>query len=1014
MFKIPTITFSQVILQENQTMFHRLLLGEFYSQNNISSIIQDKIGFMWFGTRAGLIKYDGYNIIAFTNIPGDNSSLSNNSVNVVFEDTFSNIWVGTDEGLNRFDKGTLKFTRFLIPDKNFVNTNRVTSIVQDNEGNIWAGTEHGLSKYDYSKKKFSEINFVPSNHITTLFKDQNGIIWAGTYAGDLLKINVVKNSIEDISIDYGKNSPRIKSITSLFVDSKRNFWIGTFEGIGKFDRLTNKFYPISLRKAKPANSMFVHSNKIDEFIVHSIVEDFSGNLWISSQHGLFLINKQNNLLYFTNIENNLNSLSFNYITSMFVDRTGILWIGTYGYGLNKLFPKLQNFNKFSSENITSHNISIKSIRAITEDNYGDLWIGGYNGLNKINRKTNLVSKYLNNIPIYSILADPDKPNEILWIGKDVGGICKYYIKSNKVVEFKTVKPNLVSGEVIYSIISSKDGYLWIGTNQGLFKFDRKNEKSTVFKYNSNNANSLSNNKVNVIYEDNSGFLLIGTDVGLNILNPKNEKFTQFFNNPNDSTSLSYNAILSIFEDKENQIWIGTAGGGLNKFDRKTGKFIHFLKKDGLPDNVIYSILSDENGNIWVSTNNGISKFIPKENRFRNFDEKYGLQNNEFNQGASFKSKSSEMFFGGIKGFNSFFPQKINAIEGIPPIAITDFKIFNQTVKTGKLPNGRIILKKPIYDSKEIELSYLENVFSFEFASLEYFNTEKTKYAYKMEGLDKDWNYVETRRFVAFNSIPSGKYILKIKAANNEGIWNEGTQIKIIITPPFWETWWFYLSIILLIAAILYVLYKYRINQLLKIERLRVKLASDLHDDIGSTLSKISMQADIVKYGIDKNNTENNLSRISELSNQAISTMRDIVWSIDSRNDYFNNIIIKMKDESYNILRNKNITVTFDHSTVKSDIKLSFEIRQNLYLIFKEAINNIYKHSNATEVYVKLLKQNGFLQLEILDNGICSNTNEEHSGQGTKNMKMRVERIGGKFSKSSNNGYKVVFSGIKIK
>ena len=313
-----------------------------------------------------------------------------------------------------------------------------------------------------------------------------------------------------------------------------------------------------------------------------------------------------------------------------------------------------------------------------------------------------------------------------------------------------------------------------------------------------------------------------------------------------------------------------------------------------------------------------------------------------------------------------------------------------------------------------KLSYLENVFSFEFASLEYFNTEKTKYAYKMEGLDKDWNYVETRRFVAFNSIPSGKYILRIKAANNEGIWNEGTQIKIIITPPFWETWWFYLSIILVITAILYVLYKYRINQLLKIERLRVKLASDLHDDIGSTLSKISMQADIVKYGIDKNNTENNLSRISELSNQAISTMRDIVWSIDSRNDYFNNIIIKMKDESYNILRNKNITVTFDHSTVKSDIKLSFEIRQNLYLIFKEAINNIYKHSNATEVNVKLLMQNGFLQLEIWDNGICSNTKEEHSGQGTKNMKMRAERIGGKFSKSSNNGYKVVFSGIKIK
>jgi len=201
---IPTIIFSQGIIQENQTVFHRLLLGEFFSQNNISSIIQDKTGFMWFGTRTGLIKYDGYNIITITNNPNDNLSLSNNSVNVVFEDSFSNIWVGTDEGINRFDKGTQTFERFLIPNKNFVNTNRVTSIIQDNEGNIWVGTEHGLSKYEYSKKKFSKINFVPSNHITTLLKDQNGIIWAGTYLGDLIKINSDNNSIKIISLDYGK------------------------------------------------------------------------------------------------------------------------------------------------------------------------------------------------------------------------------------------------------------------------------------------------------------------------------------------------------------------------------------------------------------------------------------------------------------------------------------------------------------------------------------------------------------------------------------------------------------------------------------------------------------------------------------------------------------------------------------------------------------------------------------------------------------------------------------------
>lgn len=999
---------------ESSILFRQLTLGESYSQNNIASIIQDKTGFMWFGTRSGLVKYDGYNVNIITNIPGNNSSLSNNSVNVVFEDSFSNIWVGTDEGLNRYDKGTQSFTRFLIPDKNFVNTNRITSIVQDNSANIWVGTEQGLTKFDYSTNKFSQINFEQSSHITTLCKDKNGIIWAGTYSGVLLKINSNDNSIKKISIDWGKSNYKINSITALFEDSKHNFWVGTFNGLAKYDRFSNILTQISLRNAKPANPLFVQSKVINEFIVHAIVEDFSGKLWISSQHGLFSLKDENELLFYTNIKDNDFGISFNYITSLFVDRTGILWIGTYGYGLNKLFPKLQNFEMFSSENISENNLSVKSIRAIYEDNFGNLWIGGYNGLDKINRQKNIITNYLKIEAIYSILPDPEKPNEILWLGKDVGGFCKYEIKSDKLTIYKNTNPNLINGEVIYSIISSKDGFLWIGTEQGLLRFDRKRENSISFKYNPKDKNSLSHNKVNVVFEDKNGLLWIGTDVGLNVFNTKTKEFKHYFNIPNDSFSLSYNAVLSINEDKENQIWIGTAGGGLNRFDRKLGKFHHYLKENGLPDNVIYSILFDENDNIWISTNNGISKFIRKENRFRNYDEKFGLQNNEFNQGAAFKSKSGEMFFGGISGFNAFFPSKIIETENIPPIAITDFKIFNQSVKTGKLPNGQTILKKPIWQTEEIELSYLDNAFSFEFASLEYFKTEKTKYAYKMEGLDKNWNFVETRRFVSFNSIPSGKYIFKVKAANSEGIWSKETAIKITILPPFWETWWFYLLIFLLLSAILYSIYKYRINQLLKIERLRVKLASDLHDDIGSTLSKISMQSDIVKYGIDKQNTEKNLSRISELSNQAIGTMRDIVWSIDARNDDFKNIIIKMKDESFSILRSKNIAVSFEHSKVKSDIKLSFEIRQNLYLIFKEAINNIYKHSNATEVKVNLLQEKGFLKMEIWDNGNSFVPKNEHSGQGTKNMKMRVERIDGKFAVETQNGYKVVFSGIKIK
>ena len=1008
---IPIISKAQEVYTANPSVFHRLLLGDFYSQNNISSIIQDKTGFMWFGTKAGLIKYDGYTFTKLQNVPEDKSSLSNNSINIVFQDSYSNIWIGTEEGVNRYNYGTQNFSRFQIPSNESENVNRIKSITQDLSGNIWIGTQKGLYEFVVSNENFSKISYEKTQQINSLFTDKSGMIWAGTEQGDLLKISPSEKTINKFSVEYSDTNPKIKSITAIFEDSKNNLWVGTFNGLCKFDRQSNKFIHISLLNAKPINLLSAKNQNPKEFLIRSIVEDFQGNLWIASQHGLFLLTNSNELAYFTTIENDNKSLSDNHVISLSVDRTGILWIGTYGYGVNKLYPELQKFSRLSSEIFGSNHINVRSIRAIYENNLSDLWIGGYNGLDKINRKLNSVSHFLEKKSFYSMLPDPDRPDEILWLGQDVGGFCKYDIKSDRLTEYKIVNPGLIKGEIVYSIISSKDGFLWIGTEQGLNKFDRKSEMSTVYFNDPKNPNSLSSNKINVITEDKFGFLWIGTDIGLNVLNPINNEVKRYLNN---SKGLSYNVILSIHEDEYGQIWVGTGGGGLNKFARETGKFYTYSNKNGLMDNVIYSILSDEVGDIWLSTNYGISKFNVKENRFINFDEKYGLQSNEFNHGASFKSKTGEMFFGGVKGFNSFYPNKINEIETVPPIAITDFKIFNQSVITGKLPNGRTILQKPISESNEIQLSYLDNAFSFEFASLEYFNTGKTKYAYKMEGLDKDWNYVDNRRFVAFNSIPSGEYVFKVKAANNEGIWNNGTQITIIITPPFWETWWFYLLIFCVVASILYFLYRYRINQLLKIENLRVKLASDLHDDIGATLSKISMQADIIKHGIDSDNTEKNLSRISELSVKAIGTMRDIVWSIDSRNDDFKNIIVKMKDEAYSILGSKNISVQFEHSSVNLDLKLSFEIRENLYFIFKESINNIYKHSNASQVNVKLSLENGFLKMEIWDNGNNCILKNEHSGQGSKNMKMRVERIGGKFSKEVEIGYKVTFSGIKIK
>jgi serine phosphatase RsbU (regulator of sigma subunit) len=361
--------------------------------------------------------------------------------------------------------------------------------------------------------------------------------------------------------------------------------------------------------------------------------------------------------------------------------------------------------------------------------------------------------------------------------------------------------------------------------------------------NPDDDNSLSNNRIFCIFEDRSSILWIGTfGGGLNRFDPETGTFTKYTLDINNPKSISDNFILSIYEDQSDNLWVGTVEGGLNKLDRTTGNFTRFTKKDGLPDNVVYDILEDSQGNLWMSTNRGLSRYNPNTNKFKNYDTKDGLQSNEFNTGTGFKSSSGEMFFGGVNGFNAFFPDSITDNPYIPPVVLTDFQVFNKHVPIGKTEYGRTILENSITEAKEVTLSYRDKVFSFEFAALHYYAPEKNQYAYMMQGLEQEWNYVGTRRFVSYTAMPPGKYVFKVKGSNEDGIWNEeGTSLRVTITPPIWGTWWFRIITALLLIIIIVSIFVYQLN------RLKRQRTEDERRRVTETFSRVLEQGHAAVY-----------------------------------------------------------------------------------------------------------------------------------------------------------------------
>lgn len=824
---ILAIGINQVYAQKNNFSFDHLGLRDGLSQSFVNCIIQDEQGFIWLGTQDGLNKFDGYHFKVFKNNPKEKNSISSNYIHAIVVDKTGNLWIATDNGLNMFNPATEEFTLFQL---------------------------HG--KGSELKQKFT----------TLLFHDD--IIYAGTANNGLYTINTKENKPNLVGLLLNQNLQN-SIIQSIYKDKDNTLWIAT-----------NNLGVLSFDASKKTSNTFQKSDKsnFSSNCVFSVFEYDDTHLWFGTDNGLNILNKKTGEIEI--VQNELikqNSLSNNIVKHIFKDHSGTIWIATFG-GLNKFNNKPNSFARFQYSPENKKGISGNKVNCIYEDVTGTIWVGTESGVNKFDRIQNKfklftprinfnLSQSTNNV--WSIYDDVK--SNVLYVGSDVGltvfdrengasftvvmptankaastavtsiyniseqqlligceqGLYEFNKLSHQVIPFKLngKQNDLLREKFILCITKDHKNNLWIGTKEGLFKVNLK-DKSTEYFANNNNAKlSISNNDIRTIFEDIDGHIWIGTNGGgINKVDYIAETkgitdkiyFKKYLSKLEDEKTLSNNNILSIAQTKKEFIWVGTYGGGINELNINTGIVNRDCGFKAIENSTIYSILPENDKILWCSTNNGLVKLNLNDSSVTNYYENDGLQSNEFNSGSAFKSDKGELFFGGVDGFNAFFPNQILHDTIAPKVVITALKIFNQPIDALKSK----ILKRSISYSDEIVLSYKQNFFSFEFSALHFSSPENNEFKYTMEGLDEDWNYVGTQNQAYYTNLEPDEYVFKVLGSNSDGVWSKTpATIKIKITPPFWKTWWFRILVIACVAAIIYFYNQQRLNRVVKQKRL---------------------------------------------------------------------------------------------------------------------------------------------------------------------------------------------------
>lgn len=1034
---IPFLLFSQA----RQLKFQQFTIDQGLSQSSVNAIAQDRQGYMWFGTQDGLNRFDGYTFKVYRHSPTDSTSISANYIWRIVADPEGHLWIGTSSGgLSRYDPEADCFVsyRHRSKDSTSLLANNIPALYLDSQNQLWVGSwAGGLSRLDSSGKGFIHYRHQTGDsaslsdpNVSAILEDSFGDLWVGTWNGlsRLRKENrAEKRFTRYLQQPPGSKTPQVGQIWAICEDpaSPGDIWVGSYGGgMWKFDRKGEQFshYPLDVPGA---------ANPGEELIV-TLFADRDRNFWVGTgNHGLFRWDslRQRFTDYPIGSETPAGPENFE-ILSIFQDRAGGLWIGSGGKGVFHYTPFREKFLHYYRNPHRASSLSDNSIWAICEDREGGLWIGTKSrGLNYQAPGSEGFVHYRRHPEKRNSLVDDnvhailEKRNGEIWIAT-LGGLSRHEKGTDSFVNYRydPENPASLSSNDVRALCEDKEGNLWVATagpQGGVDRFDAATNRFVHYRNDPENPNSLGGRWIWALYQDREDYLWAGSwGRGVTRFDPRGERYFRYENDPANPFSISNNTVWCITEDSRGNLWLGTWGGGLNLYDRERDRFIHITESQGLSNNVVYGILTDSAGRLWISTNKGISMLEIKEDfweklsapevadlagslSFRHFDIGDGLQSNEFNQGAFSRGKNGILYFGGVNGFNAFYPDQLSFNRFIPPVVITSFKVMEKPLS----------ISREARKGKPLIFSYAQNDFSADYAALDFTVPEKNRYSYMLEGVDRGWIHAGNRRYLSYTHLDPGKYLLRIKGSNNDGIWNEeGLALPIIITPPFWATWWFRGAVIAFLAALVYAAYRYRLNKMLEMERLRTRLAADLHDEIAGNLSSIAMFGKIIQTEMasEKQHTLailQLLNRVIHLSQESVGSIRDIIWAIDPAPETLYNLFLRVQDMAANACHARGITLNFFHPPREEfpAINLSPEQRKNLWLLMKEAIQNVLKHARASELDVRVSYAEKLLKVYISDNGQGFESTQSHAGKGLHTMRSRAEHLRGSIEINSRPG-----------
>jgi len=986
------LTMTTICSGQTNFNFKSLSKEDGLSQASVFAIAQDQSGFMWFGTRDGLNKYDGYQFKVYKNDHDDNKSLVANDIRSLYFDEYENLlWACSISGLSKYNSNQDNFQNFYHDpdDPTSVSNNVIRQVYRDSKRRLWVGTSIGLNLLDKSTDKFDRYYIDNSqaldnskNDIKAILEDKSGTLWIGT-ANGLYELKTDKNGsfiFERTEIDQ-KGLLSDSHIKNILEDRDGNLWIGTFAGgINHWNRKTGQVTIFKNNRNDP-NSLS-HNN------VRSLCIDKNNNLWVGTFDGLNLL-KYNETIFkrFSKSEFGTAGLSDKSIRSIFSDQTGNLWIGSYYGGINHLD---ENYNRFKKNALVGNGLRGKVVSSFAQDENGNLWIGtegdGLNFFDKSKKKfqnflySQTESNTISGNNVKDLLLDGDQ----LWIGTFQAGLNLYNIETGKFKYYTNdpINGNSLSENNVYGLLKEGELLYIVTYGGGLDILNLKTGLFTNFSHIINDYKSLSSDLARVILKTNNGQLWIGTERGINKVHVNAIGIPESF-----ETILSHENIYCLTENNAGNIWVGTYSNGLYCLDPKTNDLKHFTTENGLPGNTVLGVLEVDKDELWISTNNGLSKFDPRNLIFTNYDYSNGLENSEYNYNAYLKDNNGDLLFGGLNGFTYFNPEDIQPNKFVPPIVFTDLRKNNEIVKVGDKSE---ILKQSINETEQITFNYKEANFSIGFAALDYFSPKSNQYSFILEGIDNEWNHSIGYTEATYTIQQPGKYVFKLKGGNSEGVWNnEERQLQVMVLPPLWKTSWAYLIYALILGTLLLGWYRFiKLQHNLQLEKLENQQQAELHEmklrfftnithefrtpltliiaPLNELLNKSNIATSVEKK---LKTVEKNAQRMLNLVNQ-ILTFRKLA------NDHTELSITKGNIVEFT----QEIFLLFQESAIRKGINYQFESKRKvihawfdedkLEKVIFNLISNAFKFTPVDEnIIVKLSINKNYIELKISDSGV---------------------------------------------